>query len=190
MQSVVGVVVPPFTINIDEFTLAFQEVGMMLGLPTNTITIVGKCSIVWIPISNDSTVASERTQIHDCNCSYRIETRCVHGFIQSSVNACFRTCIGEPSNRVGIIRTRQGSFSPIGSVEHSLIVKSSVWPSSRNLFIISEEQLPSILWKCNLLDAIGIGCRPSNIHVICNTSRSVKDDSSPICGSNQQIILV
>ena len=104
MQSVVGVVVPPLTINIDEFSLAFQEVGMMLGFPTNTITIVGKRSIVWIPIGDDSTVASERTQIHDCNCSDRIETRCVHGFIQSSVNPCFGPCIGKPAFGVGVVR--------------------------------------------------------------------------------------
>ena len=74
VQTIVGVVVPPFTININEFSLTFQEVSMMLGLPTNTVTIVSKGSIVWIPIGNDSTVASERTQVHDSNRSNRIES--------------------------------------------------------------------------------------------------------------------
>ena len=61
MKAIVGVVVPPFTFLIDEFSLPFQEVSMVLGLPSNAVTIVGKRSIVWIPIGDDSTVASEGT---------------------------------------------------------------------------------------------------------------------------------
>ena len=62
MKFIVGIVKPPFSINIDEFTLALKEVGMMLGLPTNTCAIVSKRSIGRIPIRNLTTVAAERTE--------------------------------------------------------------------------------------------------------------------------------
>ena len=158
MEAIVGVVVPPFAIDINEFSLAFQEVSMMLGLPTNTITIVSKGSVVWIPIGDDSTVASERTQVHDSNRSHWIEARRVDRFIQSSVNACFRTSIGQPTFGVGIVRTRQDPSCPIRSVEYGIIIKPSVWPPSRDLFIVRKEQLPAILGQCRFLDTIRISC--------------------------------
>ena len=45
METIVRIVEPPFAIDIDEFSLALKEVSVMLGLPSDTIAIVGKCSV-------------------------------------------------------------------------------------------------------------------------------------------------
>ena len=103
MEAVVDVVVPPFAILIDKFTLAFKEVSVMLVFPTDTGSIVSKSSICGIPIRNDATVAAKRTEIHDCNGTHWVKPRRVNGLIQSGMDTCFRACIGQPSNRVSIV---------------------------------------------------------------------------------------
>ena len=145
MEAIVGVVVPPFAILIDKFTLAFEEVSMVLVFPSYTGSIVSKGSIGRIPIRNDATVAAKRTEIHDCNGTHWVKPRCIDGLIQSRMDAYFWTCIGQPSNRVGIVGTGQGPLCPVRSVEYGLIIKPSIRPSSRYLFIVCEEQLPSVL---------------------------------------------
>ena len=45
MQTVVGIVEPPFAVSVDEFALPFEEVSVVLGFPTNAVSIVSKRSI-------------------------------------------------------------------------------------------------------------------------------------------------
>ena len=45
VKAVIRIVKPPFTIDIDEFTLTFKEVRMMFGFPTYAVSVVSKCSI-------------------------------------------------------------------------------------------------------------------------------------------------
>ena len=103
MQAVVGGVVPPFAVLIDEFALAFQEVGMMLGLPPNTVAVVGEGAVVGIPIGDDAAVAAEGTQVHDRNRADGIETGGVHRLVQAGVDTRFRPGIGQPTFRVGVV---------------------------------------------------------------------------------------
>ena len=67
METVVRVVEPPFAVLVDEFTLAFQEVGVVLVFPSHAGAVVGEGAVVGIPIGDDAAVGSERTQIHDRN---------------------------------------------------------------------------------------------------------------------------
>ena len=72
MQSVIAVVKPPLAVLVNQFALAFQEIRVVLGLPPHTGAVVGKGSIVWIPIGDDAAVAAEGTQVHHGNCTDRV----------------------------------------------------------------------------------------------------------------------
>ena len=103
MQAIVRVVEPPFAIDIDEFALSFEEVSVVLGFPSYAASVVSKCSIGRIPVGDDAAIGAERAEIHDCNGPYGVETGGVDRFIEPCVNACFRTGVGEPTNRVSIV---------------------------------------------------------------------------------------
>ena len=103
MKSIVRVVEPPLTVLVDEFSLAFEEVGVVLGFPPHPVSIVSEGAVVWIPIGDDSTVASEGTQVQHGDGANGVEARRVHRFVEAGVNARFRSRIGEPTDGVGVV---------------------------------------------------------------------------------------
>ena len=157
VKSVVRVVEPPLAALVNEFALTFQEVGVVLGLPTHAVAVIGEGPVACVPIGDDATVASEGTQVHDRNRADGIKSRGIHCLVQTGVNARFGASIGEPAFGVGVVGIRQRTFRPVGAVEHRLVTKPSVWPSSRHLFFVVKEQLPAVFGQGHFLNAVAVG---------------------------------
>ena len=144
VQPVVGVVEPPFAVLVDEFTLALEEIRMVLVLPTHPGAVVSKRPVAGVPIRDDAAVGTERAEVHDRNRSDGVEARGVDGLVQTGVNARLGPCIGEPALRVGVVRTRQRAFRPVRPVEHGGVGELGVGPTGRHLFVVGQEQLPTV----------------------------------------------
>ena len=155
VQDIVRVVEPPLTVLVDEVSLAFEEVGVMLVLPTHPGAVVRKRSVAGVPVRDEAAVGAERTEVHDRNRSHGVKPRGVHGLVQTGVNARFGPSVGQPALGVGVVRARQRAFRPVGTVEHGLVGKLSVGPASWHLFFVSQKQLPTVNGERDFLDAIG-----------------------------------
>ena len=83
MKFVVWIVKPPFAVDINEFSLAFKEVSVVLGFPTHTSPIVSECPVGRIPIGDNTAVGAEGTEIHDRNGAFGVESSGVDGFVET-----------------------------------------------------------------------------------------------------------
>ena len=144
VQSIVRVVEPPLAVLVDKFLLAFEEVSMVLVLPADAASIVGKRSIAGVPVGDDSAVAAKRPEVHDRNGTDGVKSGGIDGLVQTGVNAGFRPGIRQPALGVGAVRTGQRTFGPVGAIEHCLIRELGVWPAGWHLFVVGQKQLPTI----------------------------------------------
>ena len=117
---------------------------MVLVLPADAASIVGKRSIAGVPVRDDSAVAAKRPEVHDRNGAHGFKPGSIDGLVQTGVNAGFRPGVRQPTLGVGAVRTRERTLGPIGAIEHRLIGELGVWPASRHLFFVRQKQLPTV----------------------------------------------
>ena len=162
----------------------------MLVLPTHAVAVVSKRSVAGVPVRDEAAVGAERPEVHDRNRSDGVEARGVDGLVQAGVNARFGPCVGEPTLRVGVVRTRQRAFRPVGSVEHGGVGELGIGPTSRHLFVVGQEQLPTVDWQGGFLNAAAVSDAPRYVEVVGDAEGAVKDDPCAIGRTNQQVVLV